>query len=238
MFNRFMDRLRRVPPLILILLVVLLIESFMNSQMSIWEWLYSKILMIPAIVLGVSFHEAAHAYSSYKLGDPTPKYQGRLTLNPLAHFDVAGLIALMFIGFGWGKPVEINPDYYKNRRTGEIIVGFAGVVANLLIAVVFSFILRAYMQTGFSTSTLGDIIYEMILYIVYINLILMMFNLIPIPPLDGFGILTQIFKLDKYSWWYTYYHYGYYILLFVICLGLPSRIISPGVYFFLNLLLG
>ena len=94
MFERFMDKLRRVPPLILILLAVLLLESFLNSQMSIWAWLYSKILMIPAIIIGVSCHEAAHAYSSYKLGDPTPKYQGRLTLNPLAHFDVAGLIAL------------------------------------------------------------------------------------------------------------------------------------------------
>ena len=117
-------------------------------------------------------------------------------------------------------------------------MGLAGVTANLLIAVVFSFVLKGFAMTSFAYSGIGGILYEMLFYIVYINLVLMLFNLIPIPPLDGFGVLTQIFRLDRYSWWYTVYHYGYYILLMAIILNIPSRLITPGVTFFANLLLG
>lgn len=232
------DKLRNMNPFILILLIVMLVESITTSRTSIWEWVYIKLMLLPGIIIGLSFHEAAHAFASYKLGDPTPKYQGRLSLNPMHHIDPVGFIALLFIGFGWGVPVQIDPDHYKNRRTGELIVGLAGVTANLLIAVVFSFVLKGLAMTYFAYSGIGGIIYEMIFYIVYINLVLMLFNLIPIPPLDGFGVLTQIFRLDRYDWWYTVYHYGYYILLMAIILNIPSRLITPGVTFFANLLLG
>lgn len=232
------DKLRNMNPFILILLIVMLVESITTSRVSIWEWVYIKLMLLPGIIIGLSFHEAAHAFASYKLGDPTPKYQGRLSLNPMHHIDPVGFIALLFIGFGWGVPVQIDPDHYKNRRTGELIVGLAGVTANLLIAVVFSFVLKGFAMTSFAYSGIGGILYEMLFYIVYINLVLMLFNLIPIPPLDGFGVLTQIFRLDRYSWWYTVYHYGYYILLMAIILNIPSRLITPGVTFFANLLLG
>lgn len=206
--------------------------------MSIWEWAYTKLLILPGIIIGLSFHEAAHAFASYKLGDPTPKFQGRLTLNPLKHFDPAGFIALLFIGFGWGVPVQINPDYYKNRRAGELIVSLAGVTANFLIAAVFAFLVKGMAASSFVSGGLGSIIYQMLIYIVYINLVLMIFNLIPIPPLDGFGVITQLFNLDRYGWWYTVYNYGYYILLIAIILNIPALFITPGVSFFLNLLLG
>ena len=196
-----------------------------------------KLMLLPGIVIGLSFHEAAHAFASYKLGDPTPKYQGRLSLNPMHHMDPIGFIALLFIGFGWGVPVQINPDYYKNRRSGELIVGLAGVVANLAIAVVFSFVLKGLAATSFGYSGVGSIIYEMLVYVVYINLVLMIFNLIPIPPLDGFGVLTQLFRLDRYDWWYTVYNYGYYILLIAIVFNVPALFITPGVGFFANILL-
>lgn len=224
-------------PFILMLLLIMLVESITTSHMSIWEWAYMKLLLLPGIIVGLSCHEAAHAFASYKLGDPTPKFQGRLTLNPLKHFDPAGFIALLFIGFGWGIPVQINPDYYKNRRAGELIVGLAGVTANLLVAIVFSFIVKALASSGFGYSGIGSIVYEMFFYVVYINLVLMIFNLIPIPPLDGFGVLTQLFRLDRYDWWYTVYNYGYYILLIAIIFNVPSMFITPGVTFFANLLL-
>lgn len=232
------ERLRNVNPIIWILLAIMLVESITSSHMSIWEWTYTKLLILPGIIIGLSFHEAAHAFASYKLGDPTPKFQGRLTLNPLKHFDPAGFIALLFIGFGWGVPVQINPDYYKNRRAGELIVSLAGVTANFLIAAVFAFLVKGMAASSFASGGLGSIIYQMLIYIVYINLVLMIFNLIPIPPLDGFGVITQLFNLDRYGWWYTVYNYGYYILLIAIILNIPALFITPGVSFFLKLLLG
>ena len=235
---RMRERLRNVNPIIWILLAIMLVESITSSHMSIWEWAYTKLLILPGIIIGLSFHEAAHAFASYKLGDPTPKFQGRLTLNPLKHFDPAGFIALLFIGFGWGVPVQINPDYYKNRRAGELIVSLAGVTANFLIAAVFAFLVKGMAASSFASGGLGSIIYQMLIYIVYINLVLMIFNLIPIPPLDGFGVITQLFNLDRYGWWYTVYNYGYYILLIAIILNIPALFITPGVSFFLKLLLG
>ena len=145
---------------------------------------------------------------------------------------------MLFIGFGWGVPVQINPDYYKNRRAGELIVSLAGVTANFLIAAVFAFLVKGMAASSFVSGGLGSIIYQMLIYIVYINLVLMIFNLIPIPPLDGFGVITQLFNLDRYGWWYTVYNYGYYILLIAIILNIPALFITPGVSFFLNLLLG
>ena len=232
------ERLRNVNPIIWILLAIMLVESITSSHMSIWEWTYTKLLILPGIIIGLSFHEAAHAFASYKLGDPTPKFQGRLTLNPLKHFDPAGFIALLFIGFGWGVPVQIDPDHYKNRRAGELIVSLAGVTANFLIAAVFAFLVKGMAASSFASGGLGSIIYQMLIYIVYINLVLMIFNLIPIPPLDGFGVITQLFNLDRYGWWYTVYNYGYYILLIAIILNIPALFITPGVSFFLKLLLG
>ncbi len=231
------EKLRNMNPIIWILLIIMLAESIMRSNVSIWEWVYMKLMLLPGIVIGLSFHEAAHAFASYKLGDPTPKYQGRLSLNPMHHMDPIGFIALLFIGFGWGVPVQINSDYYKNRRAGELIVGLAGVAANLAVAVVISFALKGLAATSFAYSEVGSIIYEMLVYVVYINLVLMIFNLIPIPPLDGFGVLTQLFRLDRYDWWYTVYHYGYYILLIAIVFNVPALFITPGVTFFANILL-
>lgn len=232
------EKLRNVNPFILVLLAIMLIESITNSRTSIWEWAYMKLLILPGIIIGLAFHEAAHAFASYKLGDPTPKFQGRLTLNPMHHIDPVGFIALLFIGFGWGVPVQINPDYYKKRRSGELIVSLAGVLTNLLVAVLLSLLMKGLVAVvpGMLYSGIGSIIYEMIFYAVYINLVLMIFNLIPIPPLDGFGVLTQIFKLDRYGWYYTLEHYGYYILLMAIILNIPEKIIVPGVMFFMDIL--
>ena len=101
-------------------------------------WLMDKLLLLPGIVLGLSMHEYAHAKVAYKLGDPTPKMQGRVTANPMAHIDPLGFAALIFVGFGWGVPVQINPANFKKRRRDELLVSVAGVAMNLVIAVVFA----------------------------------------------------------------------------------------------------
>ena len=205
----------------------------MNADMII-----TKLLMLPGIIVGLSFHEFAHAWVSDRLGDPTPARQGRVTLNPLAHIDWIGFAALLLVGFGWGKPVQIDPSYYKNRRRDEFLVSIAGVTMNLLLAIILSIPARAMIKT-FSSGT-SDLVYNIYLIIVYavsINIVLMIFNLIPCPPLDGWGILTQIFRLDRYSWWYKVYQYGTWILLALIVTNVTDRIITPLVNLLFNLLL-
>ena len=230
---------RNINPVILVLLFIMLAESIMENNMSVGQWVYTKLLILPGIIIGLSFHEAAHAWVSYKLGDPTPKLQGRVTLNPLAHIDPVGFIALLFIGFGWGIPVEIDPRHYKNRRSGELLVSLAGVTANLITAVIFALIFRlaeSHMSYAFYQGT-GQVLMQILLYVVYINLVLMVFNLIPVPPLDGFGVVTQLFRLERYEWYWKIYQYGQPILLILIIFNIPSRIIGPVTNILLNLLL-
>lgn len=230
---------RNINPVILVLLFIMLAESIMENNMSVGQWVYTKLLILPGIIIGLSFHEAAHAWVSYKLGDPTPKLQGRVTLNPLAHIDPVGFIALLFIGFGWGIPVEIDPRHYKNRRSGELLVSLAGVTANLITAVIFALIFRlaeSHMSYAFYQGA-GQVLMQILLYVVYINLVLMVFNLIPVPPLDGFGVVTQLFRLERYEWYWKIYQYGQPILLILIIFNIPSKIIGPVTNILLNLLL-
>ena len=199
----------------------------------------TKLLMLPGIIIGLSFHEFAHAWMSDKLGDPTPRRQGRVTVNPLAHIDPIGFLALLLVGFGWGKPVQIDPGYYKHRRRDEFLVSIAGVTMNLLLAIIFSIPAR-WMVKAFSGVAASDLVYNiylMLFYIVSINIVLMIFNLIPCPPLDGWGIITQIFRLDRYSWWYKVYQYGTWILLALIIFNVTDRIITPLVSMILGVLL-
>lgn len=203
------------------------------------DLILTKILMLPGIIIGLSFHEFAHAWVSDRLGDPTPRRQGRVTINPLAHIDWIGFLALLLVGFGWGKPVQIDPTYYKNRRRDEFLVGIAGVTMNLLIAIICSIPARA-MAKAFSGAGASDLIYNIYLIIFYtitINIVLMIFNLIPCPPLDGWGIITQLFRLDRYSWWYNVYRYGTWILLGLIIFNVTDLIITPLVTMIVNILL-
>ena len=206
----------------------------MNADM-----ILTKLLMLPGIIVGLSFHEFAHAWVSDKLGDPTPRRQGRVSLNPLAHIDWIGFIMLLIVGFGWGKPVQIDPTYYKNRRRDEFLVSIAGVTMNLMLAVLFAIPARLIVR-NFGMGSVSDLVYNIYLIIFYtvsINLVLMIFNLIPCPPLDGWGILTQIFRLDRYEWWYKVYQYGTYILLALIIFNVTDLIITPVVTGLLGILL-
>lgn len=234
-----MNNLRRNPMLPIILIFVLMaVNSLMRGGYSNpMDWIMEKLMILPGILIGLSFHEFGHAYVSTKLGDPTPKLQGRVTINPLAHIDPVGMVCLLFCGFGWGIPVQINPSYYKNRRRDEILVGFAGVAMNLILAIVFSLLVRVAITVFQSTqSETASIIYQILLNVVMINVVLMVFNLLPVPPLDGFGIVTNLFNLQKYSWYDKYYQYGYFILIFLVLLGVVSAILSPVTMFIMKLL--
>ena len=202
--------MKRNPALPIILIFVLMAFSriirggFSNPM----DWVMEELMMLPGIVIGLSFHEFGHAIVSTKLGDPTPEKQGRVTLNPLAHIDPVGMLCLIFCGFGWGIPVEIDPRFYKSRRRDEILVGFAGVAMNLLLAIIFSLLIRILSGILGGTGDVWQILFQVLFNIVAINVVLMVFNLLPVPPLDGFGIVTNIFHLEKYSWYPAFYNYG------------------------------
>ena len=159
------------------------------------------IFQIVILIFSIVVHEVAHGYAAYLLGDSTAKYQGRLTLNPIKHLDFFGSIflpLLLFVsgsGFliGWAKPVPYNPFNLRNQRWGEAIVAFAGPLSNIAIALVFGLFIRI----GFGTDLIQNLeILKVTSFIVFINLLLAIFNLVPIPPLDGSKILFSIFKLN------------------------------------------
>lgn len=194
-------------------------------------WILNKILVLPAILIGLCFHEFAHGFVSDRLGDPTPKLQGRLTVNPKAHIDPFGFIALLIAGFGWGKPVEIDPRYYKHRRRDELLVALAGIIMNLLIAIVFAFIVKIILiiSPGIYANAVGKIIMTILQNVIIINIVLMVFNLLPVPPLDGFNVLTEIFNLRKYDWYYSYYRFGGFLLLLLVFLNITDLFLTPMV---------
>ena len=222
---------RRIDPVFAVFMVLMLFSS-MRSYSSVGDWFYHILMIIPGVIVGISFHEFAHGWVAYKMGDPTPKFQGRLTVNPAAHIDPVGLVALMFAGFGWGRPVEINPANFKNRKKGEFLTSIAGVVMNLLIAVIFGFIVKLVIGIGggsFALSSLGGIVVDVLMYVIMINLVLMIFNLIPVPPLDGFTIVTELFNVKRTPAYFTVVRYGSLILLGLILFNVTGMIISPCV---------
>ena len=219
--------LKKIPFIIFFFIMILF---FLINNESI----INKLLFLPGIIIGITFHEAAHGYVSHWLGDPTPKNQGRLSLNPLAHIDPMGFIALLLVGFGWGKPVMIDPRYYKNPKRDELFVSLAGVTTNLIIAIIFAVIQILLIKTGiaYSLGSTWNMLNLMIQYVVFVNLVLMCFNLLPIPPLDGFSVITQIFDLRRYDWYYKLYNNGFFILMALVFIGALDGFLDKSVSFF------
>lgn len=225
-------------PMVILLLVIMVFDSFRYGDFDDPKaWILEKLLILPGIIIGLSFHEFSHAFVSDRLGDPTPKSQGRVTVNPAAHIDPVGFLALIFIGFGWGQAVQINPSYYKKPRRDELLVSLAGVTMNLFLAVVFMGVVRLYLQfwPEFAfTTTLGSVIRSILFNVVQINVVLLVFNLMPIPPLDGFNALANIFNFRNSEIYYRLYSGGMILLLVVIILDIPSRVLSPIMMWILN----
>ncbi len=187
------------------------------------EYVLQKLYTLPAIVIAFTLHEWGHAYSAYRMGDPTARNLGRMTLNPLAHIDPIGFLMLVIVGFGWAKPVPVNPRNYRNYRTGELVVSLAGVTMNLLIAIVSAFIYCAVLKfcnISFLISGSGNVLRTIIFYFVYINLCLLVFNLIPIYPLDGFHVAEVLLAKHIGPKPFQFLRrYGSYILMIIIFLG-------------------
>ena len=152
---------------------------------------------ISAILVALSVHEFSHAYAAYRLGDNTPKAMGRLTLNPLAHIDWLGLLMLILIGFGWGSPVGFNPHNLKYKKWGPALVAMAGPASNLIQIAVFGSILK--LLETFTNLSISNLLVQFIDLLIIINAVLLIFNLIPIPPLDGSKLFFAILDKPKYD---------------------------------------
>lgn len=184
-----------------------------------------------AIMLALTIHEFAHAFVAYKLGDRTAKSYGRLSLNPMVHFDVLGLISFVLFGFGWAKPVPINPYNFRNIKKDTFLVSIAGITANLILTFVFcplAIILNnAYNATGSMLSLIFSFLFT---FIYQINLVLMVFNLIPIYPLDGFNALASQVKYDN-SYVAFNRQYGAILLIGLVVLFYYTNIFDYLVYY-------
>lgn len=226
---------------VLILLIIMGAMAIVNGKFNNpLEWAMGIALMLPGIVIGISFHEFGHAFVAYKLGDPTPNNQGRVTISPLAHMDPIGLIALIFVGFGWGLPVQINPNNFKKPRRDELLVGIAGITINFVLAIAFAGILKLLFTFGlnFINTYMGGVVVDILNYTIMINIVLMVFNLLPVPPLDGFGIVTQIFNLKQTEFYYKVYDKGFIILILLLLFNVVDIILNPSVEFLYHFIVG
>ena len=201
--------------------------------------LTSILINVPITLIALTFHELAHGWVSTKLGDPTPRREGRLTLNPLAHLDPIGTLLMIVTGFGWARPVGVNPMYYKDRKKGMAIVAAAGPLMNFLLAVAAVFLYGVYaiicykLNVGISSVR---IIASFVSIFVIRNLCFMVFNLIPIPPLDGSRIFTMFFSDKIYYTLLQYERYSMILIMLLSVSGTFSTIIGSGVSFISGLL--
>ena len=181
---------------------------------------YQFLIFAVPIILALSLHEFAHAWVADRLGDPTPRSLGRVTLNPIAHMDPIGTLLIFLVHFGWGKPVPVDIRYLRHPRRDMLLIAAAGPFSNLLSALIFSLILRFFVDTPYAHSLVLSILRAGVI----INLLLAFFNLIPLPPLDGSKILASILPRSVSYWYQGQWQYLSWGLLAIIALDYIANI--------------
>lgn len=192
------------------------ILSLLQQQLSFTDLLIVLLTYVGGIIVSIGFHEFAHAYIANKCGDSTARIEGRMTLNPLAHLDPAGTFLLFLIGFGWGKPVPINPNNFKGKND-NLKVAFAGIITNLILAFVLS--IPKYIALSHGLAIDSSIWLQILDFLITINIVLAIFNLLPLPPLDGSHLFEHFLDEDTYR---TLQNIGPTILIGIIILGVVT----------------
>ncbi len=191
------------------------------------------ITRLAILLLSLSVHELAHAFVADRLGDSTPRFTGRLTLNPLAHLDPVGALVLLITGrFGWAKPVQVNPRNFNNPEGGMAAVAVAGPLSNLGLAIVFAGITKAMAISGLVYRSYEAALATLIIdQAIWINLGLAVFNLLPVPPLDGSRLLGAVLKRRAYNLYHQLEQYSYIVLLVLIATPISSLVLTPVIEF-------
>ena len=229
MFNFSIDR--RVIYIIIAIMVLTTIVQYATNPGA----LFSLLVSIPGVLIAITFHEFAHGFAAYKLGDNTAKNEGRLSLNPKDHLDPIGTLMLLVAGFGWGKPVHVDPRNYTRKMSmekGEALVSIAGPVMNFIVAFVFALIYYAiykFASYSFLVSTVGNAVLLIIAGVVSINIGLGVFNLIPLPPLDGSKVIIPLLPYNAKQWFYNNQRIFYIAFVLLWITGLAGIIITPGI---------
>ena len=193
------------------------------------------LLSLPGLVLALSMHEFAHGYAAYLMGDNTAKYSGRLSINPLHHMDPIGTLCLLFFRFGWAKPVPINPYNFRNRKAGIIAVSLAGPLMNFVLAFVFA-ILQIVMMRYVPVNGITQFLYEIVSLTIPLNIGLMCFNLIPIPPLDGSKVLLEFLPYRFRQAFYNLERYASIILMVALLTNALSPVLTRMYGFVYNII--
>lgn len=222
----------------MITILIAILAGLFLITMSIDEILV-MVLSLPALILAITVHEFAHAKTAELLGDPTPRNQGRVTLNPLKHVSLMGLVSLFFLRIGWGKPVIINPSKFikiKNKKIGEALVSLAGPLVNIIVSflLIFCYALLLKYNVRLGTGNIEVIIHSIIWSAISINLGLAIFNLLPIPPLDGFSIFSLILPRKVSLWIESNQFIISIIFLVLIWSGVLSKITLPFLTYIMN----
>ncbi|MGN9164124.1 site-2 protease family protein [Tissierellaceae bacterium HCP3S3_D8] len=175
---------------------------------------------LPGLLIAIIFHELAHGYAAYLLGDNTAKNAGRLSLNPIKHIDPIGFIAMLVFRFGWAKPVPIDPRNFKNRKRDTLLVSLAGPISNFIIALIVVCILNLNIVRS-------SLIYKLLIITLWYNIMLGIFNLLPFPPLDGSKVLASLLPRKLEFYFYKYERYFYLILIVLIFTNSIDKILGP-----------
>ncbi len=220
------------------LLIILAIWSL--TSMGVQGWI-SILITLPAVIVAITFHEFAHAWTANKFGDTTPRAQGRLNLNPMSHLDFFGFVLMMFTHIGWGKPVQINPNNFnsnKSRAFCETMVSLAGPLTNYILAIFGTVIYYAIytFAKGFVFTNLGAILVSFLQVLIMVNIGLGTFNLIPLPPLDGEKIFRHLLPYKVQQWLNNNYSTLYYVFMILWIFGILEYIVSPVIGVISNLL--
>ncbi|MBC6971665.1 site-2 protease family protein [Bacillus sp. Xin] len=187
-------------------------------------------LVAMAIVIALSVHEFAHAYVAYKFGDDTAKRQGRLTLSPMSHLDPIGMIAILIIGFGWARPVPVNPYNFKKPRLAGVLVSIAGPISNLILSAIGLIILYSLDTFGVLNAVpfaVADTLIQFFQIFITLNIVLFVFNLLPIPPLDGYRVIEDLAPANVRAKMTQYEKYGAIALLILVITPLDRYTIQP-----------